>query len=70
MRKDEKFYKLIRLWVTRRLTNSDFIEMAEWIERRTDAMHLVFHQVTERDYNRTLAMAFLAASRASKGQRT
>jgi hypothetical protein len=58
----DRFATLIRLWVKRKITNRDFIEMAGWVERKTEAMRLVFKQCTKGQFNRTVAAAFMTAA--------
>lgn len=63
MKHSDRFYMLVRLWVRKSITNGDFIDMAGWVERKDEAIHLVFRQMTAREFNRTIAAAFLAAAR-------
>lgn len=60
---DKKFATLIRLWVRRKLKQSEFVEMADWIGFRREAIHLACHQLSEREFNRTIGEAFFAAAR-------
>lgn len=64
MKNGDRYYKLVTLWVRKNITNGDFIDMAGWVERKDEALHLVYRQMTSRDYNRTIAKAFLAMARA------
>lgn len=60
---NEHFALLIRLWVSRKLKQSEFVTLADAIGYRVEAVHLATHQLSEREANRTKGEAFFAAAR-------
>lgn len=63
MNDNAKWYLLVRRWIRRDIRSRDFIEMASWIERKSDAVHLVHRMGSNRSINLTIARAFLAAAK-------